>query len=131
MATTMTPMLTTSIPRAPSALSGADPVIAGRCYVGERCRAGCQVTVIDGAEAYPLRTRVSDPLWSFSWGRSGASARELAWSMLYDSAQDAALAADWCWDFTAEVVARLPWEAFRLESRDVLAWLADELHPPA
>jgi len=62
-------------------------------------------------------------LWSFSWGRSGASARELAWSILHDSAHDAALAADWCSDFTAEVISLLPRDAFCLTSRDVLDWL--------
>jgi hypothetical protein len=68
-----------------------------------------------------------DPPWSFAWGRSGASARELAWSILHDSTQDASLADDWCSDFTAEVVSRLPPEAFCLASRDVLDWLYGEL----
>jgi len=111
---------------APAATSGGDPLIAGRCYVGERCGAGCRVTVVDGAEVYPLKTRTRDPLWSFTWGRSGASARELAWSILYDCAQDASLASDWCPDFTAEVVSQLPRESFCLASRDVLEWLYAE-----
>ncbi len=97
--------------------------IAKRCYVGERCRAGCRVAVVDGASTYPLTPRTRDPLWSFSWGRSGASARELAWSILYDSAHDLALADDWCASFTLEVISLLPREAFRLESQEVLEWL--------
>jgi hypothetical protein len=100
--------------------------LLGRWYVGERCRAGCRVTVIDGVESHPLRPRTHDPLWSFSWGRAGASARELAWSMLYDSGHDSRLADDWCSAFTAEVIARLPHDAFCVASRDVMAWLHEE-----
>jgi hypothetical protein len=96
-----------------------------RWYVGERCSAGCRVVVIEGAEAHPLRTRTNDPLWSFSWGRSGSSARELAWSVLYDSAHDLGLADDWCSAFTAEVISLLPRHAFSMASRDVLSWLYD------
>jgi hypothetical protein len=120
MLTGVTPTDTRSTARA------GDPPLAGRRYVGERCRAGCRVNVVDDAEVHPLRTRGHDPLWSFSWGRAGASARELAWSILYDSAHDAGLAADWCADFTAEVISRLPRESFCLSSRDVLDWLYDE-----
>jgi hypothetical protein len=97
-----------------------------RWYVGERCSAGCRVVVVEGAEAHPLRTRTRDPLWSFSWGRSGSSARELAWSVLYDSAHDVALADDWCSAFTTEVISLLPRDAFRIASHDVLAWLHDD-----
>jgi hypothetical protein len=107
-----------------------DPVTgdaaAERWYVGERCAAGCRVVVVEGAEVHPLGTRTSDPLWSFSWGRSGASARELAWSVLYDSARDLGLANDWCSAFTIEVISLLPRDAFSIASRDVLAWLDDD-----
>jgi hypothetical protein len=81
--------------------------------------------VLDGAEVHPLRPRTRDPLWSFSWGRSGATARELAWSILYDSAHDPGLANDWCSAFTAEVISHLPHDGFCLASRDVLVWLDD------
>jgi hypothetical protein len=99
---------------------------AERWYVGERCPAGCRVIVVDGRDAHPLRARTHDPLRSFSWGRSGSSARELAWSMLYDSAHDPGLADDWASAFTAEVISLLPPDAFRIASSDVIAWLADE-----
>jgi hypothetical protein len=96
---------------------------AGRHYVGERGVAGCKVTVIDDAGEHPLRPRTPDLLWSFSWGRGGQSARELAWSILFDSAQDAGLADDWCPAFTADVIARLPHDHFCVAARDVLEWL--------
>ena len=96
---------------------------AGRHYVGERGAAGCKVTVIDDAGEHPLRPRTPDLLWSFSWGRGGQSARELAWSILFDSAQDARLADDWCSAFTADVVARLPRDRFCVAACDVLEWL--------
>jgi hypothetical protein len=96
---------------------------AARHYVGERVPGGRRVVVADGAEEHPLRARTRDPVWSFSWGRSGASARELAWAILYDSACDSRLADDWCSAFCSEVVARLPDDAFCLASRDVLDWL--------
>jgi|SRR5580698_1945972 hypothetical protein len=96
---------------------------AGRCYVGERGAAGCKVTVIDDAGEHPLRPRTPDLLWSFSWGRGGQSARELAWSILFDSAQDAGVADDWCPAFTADVITRLPHDHFCVAARDVLEWL--------
>jgi hypothetical protein len=104
--------------------SGGAPV--QRWYVGERCPAGCRVVVVEGAEVHPLRARTHDPLWSFSWGRSGSSARELAWSVLHDSARDLRLADDWCAAFTIEVISLLPRDAFRMASRDVIVWLSDE-----
>jgi hypothetical protein len=96
---------------------------AGRHYVGERGVAGCKVTVIDSAGEHPLRPRTPDLLWSFSWGRGGRSARELAWSILFDSAQDTGLADDWCSTFTADVIAHLPRDHFRVAACDVLEWL--------
>jgi uncharacterized protein DUF6166 len=96
---------------------------AARRYVGERTAGGRRVVVVDGAEEHPLKPRTRDPVWSFSWGRSGASARELAWAILYDSACDSRLADDWCSAFCSEVVARLPDDAFCVASRDVLGWL--------
>jgi hypothetical protein len=99
---------------------------AERWYLGERCPAGCRVVVLEGLNVYPLVSRNHDPLWSFSWGRSGTSARELAWSILYDSAHDVGLANDWCSAFTAEVISLLPRDAFRIAVDDVLAWLWDE-----
>jgi hypothetical protein len=95
----------------------------GRHYVGERGFSGCKVTVIDSTGEHPLRPRTPDLLWSFSWGRGGRSARELAWSILFDSAQDAGLADDWCSTFTADVIARLPRDHFRVAVCDVLEWL--------
>jgi hypothetical protein len=121
----MTSTLNPAVPTPAVSALGATAV-ASRCYVGERSRAGCRVAVVDDGTAYPLRTRTHDPLWSFSWGRSGASARELAWSILYDSAHDVALADDWCASFTAEVISLLPREAFRLESQEVLEWLYED-----
>jgi hypothetical protein len=106
--------------------TGKRDAAAERWYVGERCPAGCRVVVVEGLNVYPLAARNHDPLWSFSWGRSGTSARELAWSVLYDSARDVGLANDWCSAFTAEVVSVLPREAFWIASHDVLAWLCDE-----
>ena len=97
--------------------------LAGRHYLGERGVAGCKVTVIDGAGEHPLRPRTPDLLWSFSWGRGGRSARELAWSILFDSAQDCGLADDWCSTFTADVIARLPRDHFCVAACDVLDWL--------
>jgi hypothetical protein len=99
---------------------------AGRCYVGVRGPVGCRVVVVDGADARPLRARTHDPLRSFSWGRGGAAARELAWSILFDSACDLGSADDWCTDFAAEVVSHLPREAFRMASYDVLIWLHED-----
>ena len=97
-----------------------------RWYVGERCPAGCRVVVVEGRDVHPLRARTHDPLWSFSWGRSGSAARELAWSILYDSVRDSSVADDWCSAFTVEVVSLLPREAFRMASHDVIGWLSDE-----
>ncbi|MGO9489960.1 MAG: DUF6166 domain-containing protein [Solirubrobacteraceae bacterium] len=102
------------------------PPLAGRCYVGERGPAGCRVSVVDRADTYALRPRRADPLWSFSWGRPGRSAGELAWSILHDSAGDAGLADDWYVPFATEVIAQLPHDAFRIDSRDVLAWLFED-----
>jgi hypothetical protein len=99
---------------------------AERWYVGHRCPGGCRVVVVEGLEVHPLLARTRDPLWSFSWGRSGSSARELAWSVLYDSTHDPGLADDWCSAFTTEVISLLPRDAFRIASPDVLAWLSDE-----
>jgi hypothetical protein len=125
--------MTTSAPPHPKTGNPFDAELTGRTgnpaerwYVGERCPAGCRVVVVDGHEVHPLRARTHDPLRSFSWGRSGSSARELAWSVLYDSAHDPGLADDWCSAFTAEVISLLPRDAFRIASRDVIAWLADE-----
>jgi hypothetical protein len=105
-------------------VGGGSP--SNRWYVGERSPAGCRVVVVEGPEVHPLRARTHDPLWSFSWGRSGSSARELAWSVLFDSAHDLGLADDWCSTFTTEVISLLPRDAFRIASRDVIAWLSDE-----
>jgi hypothetical protein len=105
---------------------GSGSALAERWYVGERCPAGCRVVVVEGPEVHPLRARTHDPLWSFSWGRSGSSARELAWSVLYDSVHDPGLADDWCAAFTTEVISLLPRDAFRIASHDVIAWLSDE-----
>jgi hypothetical protein len=107
----------------------------GRWYVGERCAAGCRVVVLDGEGVQKLAPRKRDPLWSFSWGRRGSSARELAWAVLYDCTHDARLAEDWCGDLCATVISLLPRDAFCLSSRDVLAWLHGERpvfeQPPA
>jgi hypothetical protein len=94
-----------------------------RHYVGERGVAGCKVAVIDSAGEHPLRPRTPDLLSSFSRGRGGRSARELAWSILVDSAQDRGLADDWCSVFTVDVIARLPRDRFRVAACDVLEWL--------
>ena len=101
----------------------------GRRYLGERNLAGCRVAVVDGQEERPLAPRKRHLLWSFGGGMSGASTRELAWAILYDSAQDVRLADDWCSAFAAEVLARLPSEEFCVYSRDVLAWLYEERRP--
>jgi hypothetical protein len=97
-----------------------------RWYVGARSAAGCRVVVIEGLEVRPLRARTPDPLWSFSWGRSGSSARELAWSVLYDTVHDPELADDWCSAFATEVISLLPRDAFLMAARDLVAWLSDE-----
>jgi hypothetical protein len=83
--------------------------------------------VIDHGEEAPLRPRVPDPLWSFNWGRPGASARELAWSMIYDSARNRQLADDWCSALSASLIARLPHESFCIASSDLLDWLYDDV----
>jgi hypothetical protein len=107
-------------------LSDGDGAPAERWYAGARCPAGCRVVVVEGSEVRPLRARTPDPLWSFSWGRSGSSARELAWSVLYDSAHDPELADDWCSTFATEVISLLPRDAFLMAARDMIAWLSDE-----
>lgn len=99
---------------------------ASRCYVGARGPVGCRVVVVDETGVQPLTARTRDPLGSFSWGRGGAAARELAWSILFDSARDVGLANDWCTDFAAEVISHLPREAFRMTSDDVLSWLHED-----
>jgi hypothetical protein len=109
----------------PESIGSRDAAVE-RWYVGERGPAGCGVVVVEELNVYPLLSRNRDPLWSFSWGRSGTSARELAWSILYDSAHDVALANDWCSAFTSEVISLLPRDSFRMASDDVLAWLWDE-----
>jgi hypothetical protein len=109
-----------------SEMIGSGDAPAERWYVGQRCTAGCRVVVVEGPEVRPLLARTHDPLWSFSWGRPGTSARELAWSVLYDSAHDPLLADDWCSAFSAEVVSLLPRDTFRIASHEVLAWLWDE-----
>ncbi len=101
-----------------------DPVDPrGRVYVGERGPAGCRVVVLDDGEATSLRPRIPDPLWSFSWGRPGTSARELAWSMIYDSAHDRQLADDWCSVLGASLIAHLPHDSFCIAASDLLGWL--------
>ncbi len=98
----------------------------GRVYVGERGPAGCRVVVIDDGEQAPLRPRTRDPLWSFSWGRPGASARELAWAMIYDSAHDRRLADDWCSELGATLIAHLPHDSFCVAAKDLLDWLCED-----
>ena len=111
------------------AADGAAPdVLApGRCYVGERRSAGCRVVVIDADATRSLRGRTRDPLWSFSWGRRSASARELAWAIIYDSTGEVTLADDWCVAFAADVIAGLAHAGFRLKMCDVLRWLDCDL----
>jgi hypothetical protein len=104
----------------------APPYPAERWYAGARCPAGCRVVVVEGSEVRPLRARTPDPVWSFSWGRSGSSARELAWSVLYDSADDRDVADEWCSAFATEVIALLPRDAFLMAARDMIAWLSGE-----
>jgi hypothetical protein len=104
-------------------VAAPDARAPGSCYVGERCRAGCRVVVVDADGTRSLRARTRDPLWSFSWGRRGASARELAWAILYDSTGEVTLADDWCVAFTSDVIAGLAHAGFRLEMCDVLQWL--------
>jgi hypothetical protein len=98
-----------------------------RWYVGERCDAGCLVLVLDERGARPLEARTADPLSSFAWGRPGGCARELSWSVLFNSTADRAVADDWCAQFTAEVVSRLPRAAFCLPRADVLGWLETDI----
>jgi hypothetical protein len=108
-------------------LAAPDARAPGRCYIGERCSAGCRVVVVDADDTRSLRARTRDPLWSFSWGRRGASARELAWAILYDSTGEVTLADDWCAAFTSDVIAGLAHAGFRLEMSDVLRWLDCDL----
>jgi hypothetical protein len=98
----------------------------GRCYVGQRTAGGCRVSVLDAEGPHPLKSRRPDPLWSFAWGRAGSSARELAWSILYDCAGDAGLADDWCAVFATEVISHLSQDGFALELGDVLTWLYED-----
>jgi len=105
------------------------PAASERSYLGERGPGGCRVVVSHGELTLPLQPRTCDPLWSFSWGRAGASARELAWCILFDAAQDVTIADDWFIDFTGDVVAQLPFDAFRLTSSEVLAWLSSDVTP--
>lgn len=71
----------------------------------------------------PLAPRINASLWSYSWGRRGISARELAWALLHDATQDERLADDWCGDLGAEIVARLPLDAFTIDASDLELWL--------
>jgi hypothetical protein len=100
--------------------------LKGRVYVGERSRAGWRVSALAGAKFVPLAARTSDALRSFSWGRSSASVRELAWSIIYDCSHDPQLADDWCSAFCADVITALPSDGFWIASRDVDEWLHGE-----
>jgi hypothetical protein len=100
-----------------------DELALDRQYLGERNAAGCRVWVMSKEGVGSLAPRRPEPLSSFSWGRHGALARELAWALLHDCTGDSALADARCGDLGSEVVARLPRESFSLDAKDVLLWL--------
>jgi hypothetical protein len=96
-----------------------------RFYQGERGQSGCRVWVAETGGPRPLPGRTSAPLSSYSWGRSSFTGQELAWAVLFDSTDDRQIADDWYFDFSVEVITRLPYHAFCLAARDVIAWLDD------
>jgi hypothetical protein len=94
-----------------------------RQYLGERSDAGCRVWVMSKDGVGSLTPRRPEPLSSFSWGRHGALARELAWALLCDCTGDDAVADRRVADFCSEVVAQLPRESFSLAAADIQLWL--------
>lgn len=63
----------------------------------------------------------------FAWGRAGLGARELARSILRDTAGDSGVDDALCTRFVHEVIVRLPQSDFELGRDEVLAWLALQL----
>jgi uncharacterized protein DUF6166 len=93
-----------------------------RRYVGTRLAAGPAVAIVDAAGRRALPSRSQHSWSSFTWGRSGVLARELAWALLNDSTGDTCLADAWSADFSSQIVAHLPHEGFELFSEDIVSW---------
>ena len=72
-----------------------------------------------------------DPGVSYTWGRSGVGARELARSLLYDATGNAALSERHCRDFTHEILAHLPDPEFVLGREEILTWIAERPEEPS
>jgi hypothetical protein len=94
-------------------------------YVGVADWWGFHVWIEEGGARRALPYRGDVPLASFSWGRAGIGARELARSIIEHATGSPALAERYCRDMTHAIVAQLPALGFELTRDDVLAWLED------
>lgn len=86
---------------------------------------GCAVFKYDGDSLDYL-----DPMndvWNhspdgFEWGYSGSGPAQLALALLIDACQNLVVAVDLHQRFKWEVVARMPEDAWALNSEDILVW---------
>lgn len=93
-------------------------------YVGLADWWGRHVWVEDDGSRRTLRHRGTDPFITFTWGRAGPGARELARAILWDAATDPALAERFCPELARDLIARLPHIGFELGRGEILTWLA-------
>jgi hypothetical protein len=94
-------------------------------YVGVADWWGYHVWVEEGTARRALPYRGDVPLASFSWGRAGIGARELARSIIEHATASPALAERYCRDMTHAIIAQLPALGFELTRDEVAAWLED------
>ena len=92
-------------------------------YVGVADWWGFHVWVEQGRIRRTLPYRGDARLTSFSWGRGGLGARELARSIIEHATGSPVLAGRHCRAMTHAVIADLPALGFELTRDDVLAWL--------
>jgi hypothetical protein len=95
-------------------------------YVGVADWWGFHVWIEDEGARRALPYRGDVPLASFSWGRAGIGARELARAIIEDATGSPALAERHCREMTHALIANLPALGFELDRDDVLAWLQQE-----
>lgn len=97
-------------------------------YVGEATQLGRVVVIEEGERRRALP--IAEPTRGYSWGRTGASVRELARAILIDATRNEMLAERLCRPLTWEVIAQLPADSFRLSRAEVLAWVDARAEPP-
>jgi hypothetical protein len=102
----------------------ASAILEATRYVGLADCWGRHVWIENNGARRTLRHRGTDPFITFTWGRVGPGARELARAILWDAAADPVLAECFSPELARDLIARLPQVGFELGRDEVLAWLA-------